>query len=101
MNHLKITLVCPDTLGEQVVEALLESGRLSGGFTTFPASGHGRDFANASLREKVRGRIDTTVIMTVLPSAEVQALLADIRERFPTPHLVYWIEPVHAFGDFG
>ena len=69
--------------------------------TTLAASGHGRDFASASLREKVRGRVDSTLIVTILPATDVQALLADLRQRFPTPHLVYWTEPVHAFGDFG
>jgi hypothetical protein len=101
MSHVKMTLSCPAGLGEQVVEALLESKRLTSGFTTFPASGHGRDFATASLREKVRGRVDTTLVVTVLPAADANDLLAELRERFPTPHLVYWTEPVHAFGDFG
>ena len=101
MTHVKMTLSCPAGLGEQVVEALLDSASLAGGFTTFPASGHGRDFANASVREKVRGRVDSVLIVTVLPAADVQALLAGLRERFSTPHLVYWTEPVHAFGDFG
>lgn len=101
MSYVKLTLSCPSELGEQVVEALLEGEGPSSGFTTFAAGGHGRDFASASLREKVRGRVDTTVIVTVLPAADADALLADLRERFCTPHLVYWTEPVHAFGDFG
>jgi len=101
MSHVKMTLSCPVGLAEQVVEALLESERLTGGFTTFPASGHGHDFTTASLREKVRGRVDTMLIVTVMPAADCHTLLAELRERFPTPHLVYWTEPVHAFGDFG
>jgi hypothetical protein len=101
MSHVKMTLSCPVGLGEQVVEALLESERLTSGFTTFPASGHGHDFTTASLREKVRGRVDTMLIVIVIPAADAHALLAELRERFPTPRLVYWTEPVHAFGDFG
>lgn len=101
MSFMKLTFVCPVSLGDQVVEALIESEKLPAGFTTFPASGHGRDFASASVREKVRGRVDATVILAVLPTASAHPLLAELRERFPTPHLVYWTEPVLAFGDFG
>jgi hypothetical protein len=101
MSHLKITLSCPAMLGEQVIEYLLESEWMAGGFTTFSASGHGRDFVQASLREQVRGRVDTIVIVAILPAAGVPPLLTELKDRFPSPHMVYWTEQVHAFGDFG
>jgi len=101
VSHLKLTLSCPSMLGEQIVEALLEDGRLSGGFTTFPVSGHGRDFTQASIREKVRGRVDRTIIMAIVPIGEADLLLNDLRKKYPTPHLTYWTETVHSYGDFG
>jgi hypothetical protein len=101
MNNLKLTLSCPVSLSEQVVEHLFDSDVIVSGFTSFPAYGHGRDFSNASLREQVRGRVNTTIIVIVLPSDAVGAVLAELRARFPTPHLAYWTEPVQSFGDFG
>jgi hypothetical protein len=88
-------------LGEQVVEALLENGKLPGGFITFPANGHGRDFAQASIQEKVRGRVDCTIIMTIVPTEEADLLLNSLRKKFPTSHLTCWTETVHSYGDFG
>lgn len=100
MSHVKLNLSCPAALGEQVAEYLLESEWLDGGFTSFTAQSHGRDFATASLAEKVRGRMQVLTIMAILPADNTAPLLAALRERFPSPHFFYWTEPVHAFGDF-
>jgi hypothetical protein len=100
MNPIKLTLSCPRLLAEQVTETLLESTLVTGGFTTLEAGGHGADFAAASLREKVRGRVDTELVILVLPAANAAALLDELRRRFPTPQMHYWTEPVLDFGDF-
>lgn len=100
MTHVKLTLSCPTALGEQVVEYLLTSEWMESGFTTIAAQGHGRDFAQASLREKVRGRVDNLNILAVMPAEKLTPLLDALRARFRNPHMIYWTEPVHAFGDF-
>jgi hypothetical protein len=100
MTHVKLTLSCPQALGEQVVEYLLASEWLEGGFTTIAAQGHGRDFAQASLREKVCGRVEHLNILAVIPAENLTPLLEALRARFRNPHMTYWTEPVHAFGDF-
>jgi hypothetical protein len=100
MTHLKLTLSCPAALGEQVVEYLLGSEWLQSGFTTLAARGHGRDFAQASLREKVRGCVDNLNIFVILPAENLDPLLEALRARFRNPHMVYWTETVQAFGDF-
>ncbi|HEU0163375.1 MAG TPA: DUF3240 family protein [Rhizomicrobium sp.] len=97
---VKLSLVCPAILGEQLVEYLLESEWLDGGFTTLATQGHGRDFANASLREKVRGRVQSLTVVAILPAGNATALLDALRARFRNPHLVWWTEPVLGFGDF-
>jgi len=97
---VKLNLACPAALGEQLVEYLLESEWLDGGFTTLATQGHGRDFANASLREKVRGRVQSLTVVAILPERNVAALLEAVRGRFRNPHLVWWTEPVLGFGDF-
>lgn len=98
MNHLKLNLSCPRSLGDQLTEFLLD--RLDGGFTTLNAHGHGRDFSAATLAEQVRGHVDVMLVMAIMPAADVASLLAELKSRFPSPHLVYWTEPVTDFGDF-
>ena len=100
MTHVKFNLSCPAALGEQLVEYLLESEWLEGGFTSVAGHGHGREFTAATLAEKVRGHVHVLTIMAILPSANVAPLLAALKQRFPSPHLLYWTEPVADFGDF-
>ncbi len=99
MNRVRLTLSCPRAVGEQIVEHMLESSLLPHGFLTADGSGHGADFAGASLREKVRGRIDVTLVIAVLPQAGVAPLLEELRGRFRSPQVRYWTEPVDEFGD--
>lgn len=100
MTHVKLTLSCPTALGEQVAEYLLTSEWLQAGFTTFAGQGHGRDFSQASLREKVRGRVEVLAIVALVPAANIAPLLDALRARFRNPQMTYWTEPVSALGDF-
>lgn len=100
MTHVKLTLSCPTVLGEQVADYLLSSEWLESGFTTIATQGHGRDFAQASLREKVRGQTESLNIFAILPAENLVPLLEALRTRFRNPHMIYWTEPVLAFGDF-
>lgn len=100
MSHVRLTLSCPVSLAEQVIEFLLDHETMIGGFTTLPAQGHGRDFANATVREQVRGRVQSTLLMAILPAESVTPLLKELRGHFRAPQMFYWTEPVHDFGDF-
>ena len=100
MTLAKLVLSCPGAMADQVVEFLLASEWDTRGFTTVQAAGHGADFTNASLPEKVRGRIDTVLVILILPAPHVVPLLADLREKFRSSHMQYWTEPVHEAGDF-
>ncbi len=99
MSHVRLNLSCPQSLIEQVVEFLLEHETMIGGFTSLAAHGHGRDFASATLREKVRGRVQSTLLTAILPAENVAPLLQELRNQFRAPHLFYWTEPVLDFGD--
>ena len=99
MTSSKLTLSCPKAVAEQIIEYLLESSFLPDGFTTVAGSGHGADFRTASLRERVRGRIDVILVIAILPAIDVPHLLADLRANFRGAHIHYWTEPVHASGD--
>ncbi|MGQ0456267.1 MAG: DUF3240 family protein [Hyphomicrobium sp.] len=70
----------------------------SSGFTTWIAEGHGLGFANASISERVRGRVKRAVLIAVLRRDELDHLVSEIAEAAPIPHVTYWIEPVEAFG---
>ncbi len=96
----RLTLSCPAALAEAVVEWLLETGRDMHGFTTVAASRHGGDFTGASLREKVRGTTDATLLIAILPASGLAPLLEAMRDRFRGTQIHYWTEPVHETGDF-
>jgi hypothetical protein len=99
MTLVKFTLSCPHVLAEQIVEFLLESPWLRGGFTTLSGNGHGEDFSGASLREEVRGRIGVTLVTVILQADHVPSLLAGLRTQFKMAHARYWTEPVLDFGE--
>ena len=95
----KLVLSCPKALADALVEFLLEGERNIHGFTKVAAAAHGADFTNASLREKVRGSIDTVLVILILPLAEIMPLLEEMRGQFRSAQMQYWTEPVHEIGD--
>ena len=97
-DYQKLTLSCPDELAERLIDILLDTEIRMTGFTTVKVDGHGHDFASASVRERVRGRVARRLIVAVLPAEDVTALLSDIHQQIKNPHLFYWIEPVLAYG---
>jgi len=94
----RLTLLVPADLGEALVETLLELRPTLPGFTTLPVSGHGERFDGASVRERVRGRIERRLAWLVLPAEEVTRVLQQLRERMPHPDIVWWVEPVDGMG---
>lgn len=94
----KLTLVYPPGAEDCIVELMLSAEPPLTGFTTWKAEGHGHDFTEASVRERVRGRVTRGVLAAIIPRARLAALLEDIRIKARIPHLAYWVEPVEAFG---
>ena len=94
----KLTLISPLSAENVVLDVLLTTEPPIAGFTSFPVDGHGASFERATANERVRGRVKRVAIMAVLPRARVEALLAELEERAPVPHLTYWTEPVESFG---
>ena len=68
------------------------------GFTTFAAEGHGMSFDTASVSERVRGRVQRSVVVTILPRGDADRLVELVRFKIAVPHISYWIEPVLACG---
>ncbi len=94
----KLTLIYPPASESHLVEVLMNSEPPLSGFTTWEAEGHGHSFAKASMRERVRGRITRGVLVVVLPRARIELLIDEIRVKAAIADLVYWLEPVLAFG---
>ncbi|MGB5147725.1 MAG: DUF3240 family protein [Porticoccaceae bacterium] len=95
----QLTLVFPDELEGAVLDAL---GAIAPEqpYTLLHATGHGRDFAHASSRERVRGQVGRRALWLVAPAASIEPLLAALREHIHSCDLVWWTLPVHAIGDF-
>lgn len=94
----RLTMIAPRELEEALVGALLELDPPLPGFTTVPVAGHGEDFGAAQVHERVRGRIDRTLLWLVMPADRVDALLTHLRRVLPTREVVWWLEPVDALG---
>ncbi len=94
----KLTLVCPPASEDCIVELMLNAEPPLSGFTTWTADGHGHDFDDATIRERVRGRIERSILTVVLPRSHLAALLENIRLNAAIDGLTYWVEPIEAFG---
>ncbi len=94
----KLTLVYPIAVEDRIVELLMESEPPVRGFTTWAAEGHGHDFAQASLHERVRGRVSRGVLVAVMMRDRAEKLLSEIEQKAPLNHLAFWIEPILGFG---
>jgi hypothetical protein len=93
-----LTLVYPPDVEDTIIELMLGIEPALGGFTTWLAEGHGHDFATASVRERVRGRVMRALLAVVVPRARVPAILEEVRTKAAIVNIAYWIEPVEAFG---
>jgi len=94
----KVTLIYPPAAEAHITETLMTCDPPLASFTTFAAEGHGQGFSTASTRERVRGRIARGVLVAVMARRRVAPLLEEIRLKAAIPDLVYWVEPVEAFG---
>jgi len=95
----QLTLAFPAELEGAVLDAL---GAVAPEqpFTLLHATGHGRNFAAASSRERVRGQVGRRVLWLVAPVDDLAQLLVALRERVHSRDLVWWRTPVGAYGDF-
>ncbi|MCB1503811.1 MAG: DUF3240 family protein [Hyphomicrobiaceae bacterium] len=94
----KLTLVYPIGVENRIVDLMLESKPPLGGFTTWAAEGHGHDFGEATIGERVRGRVGRGVLVAVMARHRAEALLREIEQKAALPHVAYWLEPVFSFG---
>jgi hypothetical protein len=96
----RLTLVFPPLVEAQLIELLLEQDPPLPGFTVLSGEGHGADFATASLREQVRGRVARRALTMVLPADRVGPLVTALRRAISNSQVTWWTEHVTGFGRF-
>ncbi len=94
----RLTVFVPRDLEDALLAVVLDMHPALPGFTTTHVSGHGERFDDTSVQEQVRGRVDRVMMWLVLPTEDVERVLAKLRERMPNPDIVWWLEPVDAIG---
>ena len=94
----RLSVVFPPAIEERLLELLLEQEPPLPGFTVVAGEGHGADFATASVREQVRGRVAQRMVLMVLPAESIEPLITRLRASLPNRHVTWWVEPVVAFG---
>lgn len=94
----QLTVLAPRDLEDALLATVLDMQPPVPGFTTTQVSGHGERFDGTRVQEQVRGRIDRAMMWLVLPSEDVERVLATLRERLPNPDIVWWVVPVDAMG---
>ncbi|MDR2196085.1 MAG: DUF3240 family protein [Gallionellaceae bacterium] len=91
-------LVFPAGLEEDVSAALIEHEPPLPGFTLLQAEGHSQDFANAPADEQVRGRVARRVILMTLPDETIPHVIAALRARVHSTHVVWWTTRIEDSG---
>lgn len=99
MADLCLTLLCPSTVDEDLLDALLMLSCVTI-FTSAPTSAHGLQSARLSETEQVMGRAFSTQIQVVFAIDDKEAVFAAIRDGFAGAGLRYWLTPVIEAGEF-
>lgn len=98
MSELCLTLLCPTTLEEKLLDALLMTPEIAV-FTSTPTAAHGLATGRLSAAEQVLGRALVTQVQALLMLKDREAVLTFIREQFAGTGLRYWITPVIEAGE--
>ncbi len=98
MSELCLTLLCPPTTEEKLLDLLL---MLPGStlFTSTPTAAHGLIVGGLDQAEQVMGRARVTAITVILAAADKAALLDAIRQQLAGTGLRYWLTTVVETGE--
>ena len=98
MTDLCLTLLCPPTAEEKLLDTLLMlSAALV--FTSTPTAAHGLAMGGLSQAEQVMGRAEATQVQVILPCGDKDQLLDELRSQMAGAGLRYWLTPVVEAGD--
>ena len=97
----QLTVAIPGDLEEDIVDVLRNLPDIVSGFSMVPAEGFGAGTRFVSTLEQVRGRARRRLVFILLPTAQVDAVLAALRQAVDSPEVAWWTQPVQRFGRLG
>lgn len=98
MSELCLTLLCPLTVEEKLLDLLLLLPTTTT-FTSTPTAAHGLAVDHLSETEQVMGRARATEIQVLFAAADKTALLDAIRQQMAGTGIRYWVTPVVEAGE--
>lgn len=98
MAEFCLTLICPPTVEEKLLDALLAAVG-SEVFTSTPTHSHGTAPDRLSAEEQVMGRSRAVQVQVLLSRAELEGLRAMLHREFGGTGVRYWATAVTLEGD--
>lgn len=98
-SQYSLTMLCPLTLEERVLDALLMIPEIAI-FTSSKAAAHGLSHTQLSTSEQVLGLAEMTQIQALLAPADHDLVLNKLKQELAGLGLRYWLQPVIEAGEF-
>ena len=98
MSEVCLTILCPPAVEEKLLDLLLLSPNTAV-FTSTPTAAHGQALGSLDQTEQVLGHAVATQVQLVIPDADRQPLLENLRAKFAGAGLRYWIAPLSEAGE--
>ena len=98
MSELCLTLICPPTVEENLLDLLLLSPSVTV-FTSTATAAHGLAHERLDQTEQVLGRAHAKEIQVLFAAADKTMLLEHIRQQFAGTGLRYWLTTVVEAGE--
>jgi hypothetical protein len=99
MADVCLTLICPPTVEEKLLDLLLEHAG-SEVFTSTPTHSHGSGQERLSATEQVMGRSRAMQVTVLLTHDELTRLRALLQRELAGTGVRYWATPLAFEGDF-
>lgn len=97
-DKLCLTLLCPPTVEEKLLDLLLEAAGQAV-FTSTPIFSHGLAPNSLNPAEQVMGRSASVQLQIIVEDADIEPLLQRLREAFRGTGLRYWASPLLLEGE--
>lgn len=94
-----LTLICPPTVEEKLLDTLLAA---AGGevFTSTPTHSHGTAQGRLTAEEQVMGRSRAMQVQVLLTNDELDSLRGLLQREFAGTGVRYWATPLALDGEF-
>jgi hypothetical protein len=94
-----LTLICPPSVEEKLLDTLLASAG-SEVFTSTPTHSHGTAQGRLTAQEQVMGRSRAMQVQVLLTNDELDRLRALLQREFAGTGVRYWATPLALEGEF-